>query len=115
MHAEQRLRDLYQAFNERDIDTVLAALAPDVDWPNGMDGGREIGHEAVRAYWTRQWGVINPRVDPVSVIEFPDGSFDIEVHQVVRDLSGTIVNDRTVHHVYRFDRGLVTRMDIVEG
>jgi hypothetical protein len=34
---------------------------------------------------------------------------------VVRDLAGTILNDRTVHHVYRFDGDLVARMDIVEG
>jgi len=112
---EQELRALYRAFNARDIETVLAVLAPEVDWPNGMDGGREIGHEAVRAYWTRQWGMIDPRVDPVSISELADGSVDIEVHQVVRDLAGTILNDRTVHHVYRFDGDLVARMDIVEG
>lgn len=115
MDREQELRALYRAFNDRDIETVLAALAPDVDWPNGMDGGREIGHEAVRAYWTRQWAMIDPRVEPVSITELPDGSVVIEVHQVVRDLSGTIVNDRTVHHVYRFDGNLVTRMDIAEA
>jgi len=27
----------------------------DVDWPNGMEGGRVRGHDAVRGYWTRQW------------------------------------------------------------
>ena len=30
----------YAAFNARDVDATLAAMHPDVDWPNGMEGGR---------------------------------------------------------------------------
>jgi hypothetical protein len=33
------LRVVYAAFNARDIEQVLAALHPDVNWPNGMTGG----------------------------------------------------------------------------
>src|SRR5258705_6728346 len=40
------LRELYASFNARDIDAVLARLAPDVDWPNGMEGGRVHGRDA---------------------------------------------------------------------
>lgn len=110
---EARLRDLYAAFNRRDIDSVLGAMTPDVDWPNGMKGTRELGHDAVRAYWLAQWQVIDPMVEPITVSERPDGSVDVEVHQVIRDLAGAVQNERTVHHVYRFDgSGLVTRMDI---
>ena len=43
------LRRAYEAFNARDIEAVLSLLQPDVDWPNVMEGGREHGHEAVRA------------------------------------------------------------------
>jgi nuclear transport factor 2 (NTF2) superfamily protein len=49
------LERLYDRFNARDIDSVLTALADDVAWANGMDGGHVHGREAVRAYWTRQW------------------------------------------------------------
>lgn len=38
-HAEALLREAYAAFNERDIDRALAAMAPDVAWPNGWEGG----------------------------------------------------------------------------
>jgi hypothetical protein len=38
----------YGAFNARDIDAVLAVLHPEVDWPNGMEGGRVHGHAAER-------------------------------------------------------------------
>jgi ketosteroid isomerase-like protein len=44
----------YAAFNARNIDAVLAAMHPDVDWPNGWEGGRVRGHDQVRDYWTRQ-------------------------------------------------------------
>jgi hypothetical protein len=32
---ETSLRSLYSASNARDIDTVVAAMSPVVDWPNG--------------------------------------------------------------------------------
>ena len=41
-------------------------MHPDVDWPNGMEGGREHGHAAVRDYWTRQFGLIDSHVEPLS-------------------------------------------------
>lgn len=51
---------LYAAFNARDIDTVLAAMTSDVDWPNGWEGGRIVGHDDVRDYWERQWAAVDP-------------------------------------------------------
>lgn len=103
---------LYHAFNTREIDTVLAALCPDVDWPNGMEGGRVHGREAVRGYWQRQWDLINPRVDPVRITEDQSGRIVVDVHQVVRDLADNVISDRTVRHAYTFRDRLVARMEI---
>ncbi len=65
MQAEKEiLNAIYQAFNARDIDTILASLHPEVDWPNGWEGGRVYGHGGVREYWTRQWAEIDPHVEP---------------------------------------------------
>jgi hypothetical protein len=36
---EALIRELYAAFNRRDIDRVLAAMHPDVLWPDGWEGG----------------------------------------------------------------------------
>ena len=36
MERADALRALYRAFNAREIDAVLAALSPDVRWPNGV-------------------------------------------------------------------------------
>ena len=37
---------------------MLAVLADDVVWANGMDGGHVHGREAVREYWIRQWVMV---------------------------------------------------------
>ncbi len=49
------LQRVYAAFNRREIETVLATMHSDVDWPNGMEGGRVLGTAAVRDYWKRQF------------------------------------------------------------
>jgi hypothetical protein len=108
------LQGAYAAFNARDIDGALATMSPDVVWPNGMEGGTVHGHEGVRAYWTRQWGMINPHVDPVSFSEDESGRSIVDVHQVVRDLSGKVLLDRMVQHVYTLRDGLIRSMDIRE-
>ena len=106
------LKEAYAAFNRRDIDGVLALMRADVDWPNGMEGGRVNGREEVRAYWTRQWAVVDPHVEPVRIAEDDSGQTVVEVHQVVRDLAGKILADLMVLHVYRIRDGLIERMDI---
>ena len=109
---QESLRALYRAFNARDVDTVLAAMAPDVDWPNGWQGGRVVGHDAVRRYWARQWAEIRPRVEPTGIRERPDGTVEVAVHQVVRDRSGALLVVADVRHVYTFTGDLVLRMDV---
>jgi hypothetical protein len=106
---------LYDAFNARDVDAVVAALAPGVRWPNGWEGGFVHGHDEVRDYWRRQWAEIDPHVEPVAIDERLDGSVSVRVHQVVRDLAGTKVAEGEVVHVYRFENGLVVEMTIEEA
>ena len=105
---------LYRAFNEREIDAVLEVMHPDVDWPNAWEGGRVHGREAVRAYWTRQFEEISGQVEPEAIKEEPDGSITVEVHQVVHDArSGELLSESRVRHRYRFEDGLITRMDVL--
>lgn len=106
------LERTYAAFNARDIDAVLAVMRPDVIWPNGMEGGTVVGHAAVRAYWTRQWGLIDPRVEPREFTVEADGRVAVTVHQVVRDLAGAVLKEATVQHVYALDRDLIVSMEI---
>jgi ketosteroid isomerase-like protein len=110
--SEEVLRRAYEAFNARDLDAALELMHPDVDWPNGMEGGRVHGRDAVRAYWERQFDLINSRVEPDSFDELGDGRVSVTVHQVVRDLEGNVVSDTHVRHVYESRDALIVRMDI---
>ena len=112
---EPLIRTLYDRFNARDMEAVLALLAPDVAWANGMEGTHVHGPAAVRAYWTHQWSVIDPHVEPTEVRPAPDGSTVVAVHQVVRDLAGTLLLDEMVEHVFRIESGHVARFDIRPG
>ena len=105
------LTDLYAAFNARDIDRCLAGMHSDVTWANGMDGGYVHGHAGVREYWTRQWKLVNPRVDPQG-FQTDGNRLSVDVHQVVRDMEGTVIFDQMVKHVFTFEDGLVKLFEI---
>lgn len=109
---ETLLTNAYKAFNQRNIDIALDMMHPEVDWPNGMEGGIEHGHEAVRSYWTRQWTMIDPNVEPIGFEKLEDGRIDVTVHQVVKDLSGNLMVDGIVHHIYTIENGLINTMEI---
>jgi nuclear transport factor 2 (NTF2) superfamily protein len=106
------LKRVYDRFNARDMDTVLAAIDEDVVWANGMEGGHVYGRDGVRDYWTRQWAMIAPRVEPAEFSTGPEGEVIVEVHQVVHDLAGNLLADKMVGHIFRIENGLVKRFDI---
>jgi ketosteroid isomerase-like protein len=108
------LTQLYDRFNSRDMEAVLAKLHPDVMWANGMEGGHVHGREGVRSYWTRQWAMIEPHVEPTGFSAGANGTTVVEVHQTVRDLQGNVLADRNVGHIFRIEGGLVVRFDIRE-
>jgi hypothetical protein len=114
MRADPRttLLGAYLDFNARRLERVLARMAPDVVWPNGMEGGFVHGHAGVRDYWTRQWGLIDPHVEPVDIHEDEAGRIVVGVHQVVKDLQGEVLVDKVVRHAYVLRDGLIARMDI---
>jgi hypothetical protein len=115
MDDEEVLRYACAAFNARNVDAALATMHPDVDWPNGMEGGRVRGHQAVREYWTRQWTLIDPRVEPLAFTRLPDGRMEVDVRQAVHDREGKLLLDQRVRHVYRIENGLVREMEIRSG
>lgn len=87
-------------------------MHPDVEWANGMEGGHVHGRDAVREYWTRQWSVLDPHVEPVHIKRDESGRYVAEVHQIVRNLEGTVLVNTIVYHAYRIRDSLIERMDI---
>ena len=106
------IEQAYSAFNKRDIDGALALMAENVSWPKASEGGRVVGKEEIRAYWTRQWAEFDPHVEPLAITEGDGGKIRVRVHQVVRDLQGRVLSDTEVLHVFTMNSGLIAAMDL---
>jgi hypothetical protein len=102
----------YAAFNRRDIDSALALMSENVSWPKASEGGRVVGKEAIRSYWTRQWKEFDPHVEPLEVIDQDGGITDVKVHQLVKSRAGDVLSDSEVWHVYTIANGLIERMEL---
>ena len=105
----------YSAFNHRDIDSALALMSENVSWPKASEGGRVVGKEEIRAYWTRQWKNFDPHVEPIEIIDQEGGITDVKAHQLVKNLGGDVLSDSEVWHVYTIANGLIERMDLKES
>ena len=105
----------YSAFNRRDVEAALALMSENVDWPRASEGGRVVGKEEIRAYWTRQWAEFDPHVEPIEVTDREAGRTEVKVHQLVKNRNGDILSDQTLLHVFTIANGLIERMDIGES
>jgi hypothetical protein len=105
----------YSAFKRRDVDGALALMAENVSWPKASEGGRVVGKEEIRAYWSRQWQEFDPNVEPLEIIERGGGIADVRVHQLVKSLGGDVLFNGEVWHVYCIANGLIERMDLKES
>ena len=112
VHIHNLIKKAYSAFNSRDIDTALSTFHPEVQWPKAFEGGYVSGHDEIREYWTRQWSEINPNVEPTGFNERQDGTLEVMVHQLVKDLEGNLMFDGVVKHIYTIQDDLLRRMDI---
>ena len=102
----------YSAFNRRDIDSALALMAHDVSWPKASEGGKIVGKEEIRAYWTRQWAEFDPHVEPLAMTDSDGGTIRVRVHQLVKSLQGDVLSDSEVLHVFTVNGGLIAAMDL---
>ena len=106
------IKQAYSAFNKRDIDGALALMTQDVSWPKASEGGKIVGKEEIRAYWTRQWKEFDPHVEPLAITEEDGGRIRVRVHQLVKNLQGEVLSDSEVLHVFTVNSGLIAAMDL---
>src|SRR5580704_7324998 len=106
------IEEAYSAFNKRDIDSALALMTQDVSWPKASEGGKIVGKEEIRAYWTRQWSEFDPHVEPLAMTQEDGGKTRVRVHQLVRSLQGNILSDSEVLHVFTMNSGLISAMHL---
>ena len=102
----------YSAFNKRDLDGALVLMTEDVSWPRASEGGKVVGKEEIRAYWTRQWSEFDPHVEPLAITQDNGGRTRVRVHQIVKSLGGDVLSDSEVLHVFTVNGGLIAAMDL---
>ena len=106
------IEQAYSAFNKRDIDGALALMTENVSWPKASEGGRVVGKEEIRAYWTRQWREFDGHVEPLAITEEDGDRIRVRVHQLVRNLEGNVLSDSEVLHIFTMNNGLIAAMDL---
>lgn len=109
---QEFLQNLYKAFNNCEIETVIAIMMPDVKWANGMQGGFIYGRDAVREYWMKQFELIKSQLEPSSFELDEAGRSVVTNHLVVLDLEGNALLDKKVKHIFTFENGLIKIFEI---
>ncbi len=111
---QQFLQNLYDAFNKREIETILSLMRPDVKWANGLEGGFVYGRDAVREYWTKQFRDIQPELETLNFETDEKNRNVVTVHQIIKDLQGNVLADVTVHQIFTIEDGLISLYEIGE-
>jgi hypothetical protein len=114
-NTQKLIEQAYSAFNNRDIDSAMALMSENVSWPKASEGGRVVGKGEIRSYWTRQWQEFDPHVEPLELVDQVGSQTHVRVHQLVKSISGDVLSDSEVWHVYTFANGLIERMDLMES
>jgi hypothetical protein len=115
MTTQELISQAYSAFKRRDVDAALMLMSENVSWPKASEGGRVVGKQEVRDYWTRQWAEFDPRVDVLEVAEREGSKTGVKVHQLVKNVQGNVLSDTALWHIYTIANGLIERMDIDDG
>ena len=111
---QQFLQNLYDAFNKREIETIISVMRPDVKWANGLEGGFVYGRDAVREYWTNQFKMIQPELETLNFETDEKNRNIVTVHQIIRDLQGNLLADATVQQIFTIENGLISLYEIGE-
>lgn len=105
------LQNLYDAFNRREVETIISTMAEDVKWANGMEGGYVFGRENVREYWRGQFEIINPQLE-ILELKSDENTSVVNLRQIIKDLDGNVLIDKTVEHIFYFENGLIKTFEI---
>ncbi len=111
---QQFLQNLYDAFNKREIETIILLMRPDVKWANGLEGGFVYGRDAVREYWTNQFKDIQAELETLKFETDETNRNIVTVHQIIKDLQDNVLADVIVHQIFTIENGLISVYEIGE-
>jgi len=114
-HERAQLKKVYAAFNTRDLGALAPMLHPDVEWPNGLEGGTVRGRQAVLDYFARQFETMNPDARLIGVRFEPPARLVADLQYAVKDLRGQVWSDTRATLAYDFRDGLLAGMVVIGG
>jgi hypothetical protein len=109
---QQFLKNLYEAFNRREIETIIALMQPDVKWANGMEGGFVYGRDAVREYWRKQFETMRSQLEPLDYETDERRRDVVTVRLIIRDLAGNLLLEKTVRQIFTIENNLISLFEI---
>jgi hypothetical protein len=109
---QQFLENLYEAFNKREIETIISLMQPNVKWANGMEGGFVYGQSAVREYWLKQFETMRSTLEPLDYETDENDRNVVTVRLVVRDLEGNLLLEKTVQQIFTIENGLISLFEL---
>jgi len=111
---QEFLQNLYDAFNNREIETIISFMHPDVKWANGVEGGFVYGCDAVREYWVNQFKNIQVELETLKFETEENNRNVVTVHQVIKDSQGNLLADATIQQIFTIEDGLISLYEIGE-
>jgi NAD(P)-dependent dehydrogenase (short-subunit alcohol dehydrogenase family) len=109
---EELVRRAYSAFNAKDVESGVALMDPQVDWPNMADGGFVHGRDGVRRHWSEQFRRVDPRIEVAGIAEKGGGRVEAHVRQIVRGPDGAKLADDQAVHIFTIAGERIKRMEV---
>lgn len=109
---EDRIAQLYAAFNARAFDRCVAMMADDITWPDEVEDGLIEGREAVGIYFSETTAPLLARYDLLSLHTGADGRVSSLTRQTIASANdGSLWSSTRVVHTFSLRDGLFTGME----
>jgi ketosteroid isomerase-like protein len=109
---EDRIAQLFDAYNGRAFDRCVAMLTDDVEWPNEVESGVLKGREAVRTYFTDVTAPLRARYDLISLHTDAGGRVSTLSRQAIASAAdGSLWSSTRVLHRFTLAGGHIARME----
>lgn len=110
---ERLIRDCYAAFNAGEYGRLPEYLAPDVEWPNLLEGTMLHGPDAVITYWEQVKRVHLHHYEVKHVEYRPTNTVVVTLLRTLKSPQGALISQGLIRHVLQIRDGRVSKMDVM--
>jgi ketosteroid isomerase-like protein len=104
------LRQIFEWLQQRDVDSFLAVLHPDVEAHPSIGGGAELHGRAEVAEWLREFAAVPGDLE-ARPLDFEEHGGCVLVRGYLRHRAGRVLAESQVYWLYEIRDGQVVRME----